>query len=71
MLGPGDALLKLGQVPYNMYVVVEGELAFEKRVKLVKDKQLWLDVINELQREEDNTCELMFDHLVKDPRPKD
>jgi hypothetical protein len=28
LLGPGDILLKSGDTPYNMYIVVEGELNF-------------------------------------------
>lgn len=46
MLGPGDMLLKTGETPYSMFIVVEGELVFEKKVKFVKDKELWVDVLN-------------------------
>jgi len=46
LLGPGDVLLTNGDIPYNMYIVVEGELVFERKVKLIKDRELWADVIN-------------------------
>lgn len=49
-MGPGDVLIKTGQTPYHMYIVIEGELCFERKVKFLKDKELWTDVINELQR---------------------
>ena len=54
-----------------MYIVTEGQLILEKTVQLINDRDLWLEVKNEIQRCEDDTCEKMFYHLVKDPKPKD
>lgn len=71
ILGPGDILLKQGDTPYNMYIVIEGELVYERKVKFIRDRELWAEVCNQLQREDDDTCDLMFQHLVKEPKPKD
>lgn len=38
ILGPGDVLLEAGATPYHMYIVAEGELVFEKKVKFLKDQ---------------------------------
>ena len=56
VLGPGDVLLQEGATPYHLYVVAEGELTFEKTVKFLRDSDLWQDVKNELQRQEDTNC---------------
>ena len=46
ILGPSDILLKNGDLPYHMIIVAEGELVFERRVKVIRNYELWRDFQN-------------------------
>jgi hypothetical protein len=65
-IGPGSTLVPELSVPYNMYIVTEGELVLRKKVRLTEEAGLWQEMQSSLQKN-DGFSQQLFEYLVREP----
>lgn len=52
-IGPGETLISECAIPYNMYVITEGELVLHKKVKFSLEAGVWRELQLSLQKNDE------------------